>query len=457
MNSKIFILLASVSSVFGFSQIEGHWQGSIVAQGTELPIIFHVEKKENGFSSNFDSPKQGAKGIPIEKTTFINNEVTFDASNIGIVYKGKFNGNEIDGALHQNGFDLPILLKKTESATYALNRPQEPKPPFDYVTEEVSFVNLKDKNTLAGTLSLPKNKKDFPVVVLITGSGQQNRDEEILGHKPFAVIADDFAKKGIATLRLDDRGIGDSSAGSPNDTSESFAGDSNAAVDFLVKKGYKNIGLVGHSEGGMIAPIVALENKNVKFIVSMAGVGIPVLDLMLIQNQNIDRLSGASEKQIQEDIALKKHYFEYLAQYKGSNFENDVQKEMNVFFEKNKSELSKEAQSQIVTTLIQQTNNQWFRYFIRYQPEPCLRKIKIPVLAINGSLDMQVSPKENLEGFRKNLELAGNKNFKIVELPQLNHLFQTAETGSPQEYATIEETISPKALDLMSSWILNLK
>lgn len=445
--------------IFSFAQIEGTWQGNLKVQGIEIPLVFHVKKEAFGFSSQFDSPKQGAKEISIESTIFTNNEVTFDASNLGIVYKGKFNSASIDGTFVQNGMNLPLKLEKIENYTdqTILKRPQTPNAPYDYPTEEVSFVNPIDDNRLAGTLSLPKNKKDFPIAILITGSGAQNRDSEMLEHKPFLVIADDFAKKGIGTLRLDDRGVGGSTAGSSHDTSENFAGDINAAVEYLLKRGYKNIGLVGHSEGGMIAQMVAAKNKNIKFVVSMAGPSIPITDLMVLQNKKINELYGLSDQQIKDDIAIKKHYFEFMKNYNGKHFEDDAHKNMTDFFSRNTFEMPKDQQNQLTAALIQQTNNAWYKFFMKYDPEIYLRQIKIPFLALNGSLDSQVLPKENLNKYRQIFMKNGNKNVKIEEFPQLNHLFQTAKTGSPQEYENLEESISPIALKSMSNWILGLQ
>ncbi|HQK41006.1 MAG TPA: alpha/beta hydrolase, partial [Flavobacterium alvei] len=226
MKNKALVLILFLSFQSLFSQeIQGSWAGSLSIQGTQLPLIFNIQKNGDSYKTTLDSPMQGAKGIPVAETTFANNQLQIVAQNLNLKFSGLLKEEAIEGTFIQNGASFPLVLTRKKEDTPALNRPQEPKAPFDYPIEEVVFVNAKDKNTLAGTLTLPKNKKDFPVVVLITGSGAQNRDSEIFGHKPFAVIANDFAQKGIGVLRLDDRGVGGSSKGTTEDTSANFATD----------------------------------------------------------------------------------------------------------------------------------------------------------------------------------------------------------------------------------------
>ena len=259
MKTLISMVLILLAQTFYAQEITGSWQGELDIQGMKLPLILNITKDGENLKSTLDSPKQGAKDLPVSKTEFVNNELKFEASNLGLSYKGTLKDGKIEGTFSQGGMQLTLtFVKSTGENKTVFNRPQTPKEPFDYKTEEVTFVNPTDKNTLAGTISIPKNfKNSDKILVMITGSGRQNRDEELFGHKPFAVIADNFAKKGIATLRIDDRGIGGSSKGKDDDTSANFATDISTAVDLLVKKGYKNIGLIGHSEGGMIAPMVA--------------------------------------------------------------------------------------------------------------------------------------------------------------------------------------------------------
>ena len=300
-------------------------------------------------------------------------------------------------------------------------------------------------------LLIPKNFKNTDkILVMITGSGRQNRDEELFEHKPFAVIADDFVKKGIATLRVDDRGVGGSTKGKDDDTSANFATDISTAVDFLAKKGYKNIGLIGHSEGGMIAPMVANTHKNVRFLVLMAGPGTKLYELLVQQNYLSGKLAGMPQKDLSEAKIANQKIYDFIKNYKGNDYENDLKTFLNENFKGKMSEAE-------ITQTISQTKKNWFRYFIKFNPDDYLSKVKIPVLALNGSKDFQVPAKENLEAIKTSLTKAGNKNFEIAEMEGLNHLFQECKTGAFSEYAEIEQTISPIALDKMSNWILKLK
>lgn len=460
MKTKIllFSLFVSFQSLFS-QEIQGSWAGSLSIQGTQLPLIFNIQKNGDLYQTTLDSPMQGAKGIPIAETTFANNELQIAAPNLNLKFSGNFKGETIEGTFVQNGGSFPLVLSRKSNKTPALKRPQEPKPPFDYPIEEVDFVNSKDKNTLAGTLTLPKNKKDFPVVVLITGSGAQNRDSEIFGHKPFAVIANDFAQKGIGVLRIDDRGVGGSSKGTTEDTSASFATDIATAVDFLSARGFKNIGLIGHSEGGMIAPIVAVQNKNIQFVISLAGPGIPIDQMMLLQTQSIAKSQGATTTQIDATSAFNKKVYDYIINYKGTNLQADFQPYLKEEFKKLTQDqgLTENQIDEFVAQQIRSVTSPWYVYFLKFNPDLYWSKIKIPVLALNGSLDMQVKATENLAGIQASLAKAGNKKATIKEFPGLNHLFQEAKTGSTAEYSTIEQTIAPVVLDTMSNWILGLK
>lgn len=456
----LFLFLLFFTPFFG-QEIIGSWAGELDIQGTKLPIIFNVKSNETGLTTTMDSPAQGAKDIPVAKTTFEKNELFLDASNMKIQFKGALINDKIDGTFSQGGMSLPLVLLRKKEGETKPNRPQTPKAPFDYNIEEVSFKNPIDLNTLAGTLTTPKNKKNFPVVVLITGSGQQNRDEEIFGHKSFWVIADDFAKKGIAVLRLDDRGIGGSDKGNnTTPTSQNFATDINAAVNFLALKGYKNIGLAGHSEGGMIAPMVASQNNKVKFVVSMAGPGIPIEELLQLQSKAVAKLDGASDVDLKMNEELNKKL--YNVAKNGATTEN-IKLEIKKVLIEDLKKLPKEQlppESEIDKMLeneAKQISNPWFVYFLKFNPDTYWSKVKVPVLALNGSLDVQVTSKENLAGIKSSLEKGKNKSFEIVEFPNLNHLFQEAKIGSVAEYAQIEQTISPTVLDKMSSWILKLK
>ncbi|MBC5861961.1 alpha/beta hydrolase family protein [Flavobacterium turcicum] len=430
----VTVLLLSIQLLFA-QEITGSWQGELDVPGMKLPLIFHIKKEGEKLISTLDSPKQGATNIPVSTTSYSADQLTLELPALGISYSGKVTNESINGTFKQGGMELPLILSK-------LNRSQTPKAPFSYKIEEVTFINSTDKNTLAGTLSEPNNfNKKEPILIMITGSGKQNRDSALFGHKPFAVIADDFAKKGIATLRLDDRGIGGSSKGSNDETSFNYATDINAAVLFLKAKGFENIGLIGHSEGGMIAPIVASTSKDVKFLVLMAGPGQPINELLVLQNYLAGKLAGMSEEELQKSSQINRMIYDFIKNYKGTTFDSDFDKFINSSSEKLPDDVKK------------QVTNAWFRYFIAFNPDEYVSKIKIPVLAINGSLDFQVPAKENLEAIKKSLTKAKNKNFETYEFQGMNHLFQECTTGAMSEYAEIEQTISPKVLDKISSWI----
>ncbi len=452
MKTKLLMVLILLAQIFYAQEIIGNWKGELDIQGMKLPLILHISKDGENLKSTLDSPKQGAKDIAVDKTSFINNELNLEVKALSVSYKGTLKNEKIEGIFQQGSMSLPLIFEPFfGEEKVSFNRPQTPKPPFDYQTEEVTFVNPIDKNTLAGTISIPKNfKKSNKILVMITGSGRQNRDEELFGHKPFAVIADDFAKKGIATLRIDDRGIGASSKGKDDDTSANFATDISSAVDFLAEKGYQNIGLIGHSEGGMIAPMVSKTNKKVKFLVLMAGPGTKIDELLIQQNYLGGKLSGMPERDLAEANVANIKIYDFIKNYTGKNYQEDLKK---FLMENFKGKMSDEE----MTQTINQTKKNWFRYFIKFNPNEYLSLVKIPILAVNGSKDFQVPAKENLAAIKKSLTKAGNKNFETIEFEGLNHLFQECKTGAFSEYVDIEQTISPKVLDKMSSWILKRK
>ena len=455
MKKYLAIIPAIFLSYISIAQsITGTWSGYLNVQGMKLPLVLHIQQSCDSLISTMDSPTQGAKGIPVNKTIFADNELQFEIEIIGAAYKGKLESDSISGTFKQMGMEIPLILNRGALDIKPEVRPQMPQPPFAYNIEEVNFKNPVDTNTLAGTLTTPKGKKQFPVVVMITGSGAQDRDETLFDHKPFWVIADHFTKNGIGVLRLDDRGVGGSSNGKNDPTSANFATDIDAAVNFLAKRGYKNIGLVGHSEGGMIAPMVSAKNKNVKFIVSLAGPGIAIEKLMVLQNEAVSKSGGATAQKVQEAAEEADSLYRFINNYNGQHFEGALK---NYLLQHDDSKLTDGIKEMMINQQVTVLSSNWFRYFIKFDPTKYLTKLKIPVLALNGSKDIQVLSKQNLAGWKASLEKAGNKNFKTIELEDLNHLFQQAKTGSLSEYAEIEQTIDPKVLDLMTSWILKLK
>lgn len=347
------------------------------------------------------------------------------------------------------------------------SRPQEPKAPYPYDEEEVVYHNEKDRVQLAGTLTLPRSKRPFPAVLLITGSGPQDRNESLLGHKPFLVLADHLTRLGIAVLRVDDRGTFKSTGNFNEATSEDFAADALAGVEYLKTRreiAPKQIGLIGHSEGGLIAPLLAARSGDIAFIVMMAGPGLSGEQILYRQADMISRASGVSDELIALNRGAQERMFAIIKQEKDSVIaEQRIREEAKIFREAavgTRAEGNEEQQravnliSAAIEVQAKLVVKPWFRFFLTYDPRSALMKVRCPVLAINGEKDLQVPAEENLTAIRQALEAGGNKDYTTVSLPNLNHLFQTCRTGALSEYMQIEETISPAALETISKWIL---
>jgi len=440
----------------------GTWQGKLAVSGVELRIIFHIEANEDGLSGTLDSPDQNAYGIACGDVSLVGESVTIVVPQIGGTYQGEFSDQKnIEGTWSQGPANLPLNLSFTEEVE-ELKRPQEPKPPFPYKSEEVSIENASSGVTLSGTLTIPAGAGPFPGAVLVTGSGPQDRDEAIMGHKPFLVIADYLTRNGIAVLRYDDRGFGGSTGDFQSATSEDFAEDAKSAVDYLRMQAMINplkIGIIGHSEGGMIAPMVAVQEQDIGFIVLLAGTGLTGADIILLQSRLIAAASGVSEEDIERNSKFNKGAIQLVTTIKDSDeldqkaeaFIDDFAKLLPESQQGNDSNIKRTLRSQI-----NQYNSPGFKYFLTYDPVPTLEKVKCPVLALNGEFDLQVPPKENLDAIEAALKRGNNKNYRVEELPGLNHLFQHTETGSPAEYSQIEETFSEDVLKMMTDWIRGL-
>jgi hypothetical protein len=464
-----FLFSISVMAQNSDISILGNWKGELAVSSTKLPLIFHIKKNANekGFSATMDSPAQGAKDIPVNEAIFEGNNLTLKLPNLGIEYEGKLiSETQIEGTFKQAGQSFPLVLTKIEENTKEKseeeiqNRPQEPKPPFDYKIEEVKFENkiTKEKTILAGTLTLPKNANaKTPVVILISGSGAQDRNQEILGHKPFLVIADYLTKNGVAILRYDDRGTAQSTGTFKNSTSKDFATDVEAAINFLKTRkdiDTKKIGLIGHSEGGIIATMVAADPKNsVAFIVLLAGVAVSGSEVLLTQQAAIGRVNGASEEDIEKVRLSNKAIFDIIKENQDSTI---LRTKMKNYFENFIVEadfpptMNKE---EVIKDLLKNLDDEWLLFFLRYNPKENLSKVTCPVLAVNGEKDLQVDAKINLTAIENTLKEAGNEKVTIKYFPNLNHLFQTTQLGLPSEYGVLEETFSPLVLEVMKEWI----
>ena len=454
----IFIF-GAISTIFS-QDITGTWNGILKVQGMQLSLVFHIDKTEKGFSSTMDSPDQKAFGIPVTTTNFENSKLIIAMANPRIEYEGVLGADgTITGTFKQSGQSFPMNLSKEKVEKEIIKRPQEPKKPYSYYTEEVVFENKVANINLAGTLSLPTKEGVFPAVILISGSGAQNRDEELLGHKPFLVIADYLTKNGIAVLRFDDRGTAMSKGDFKTATTLDFSSDVEAALQYLQTRkeiDQKKIGLIGHSEGGIIAPMVAAKSKNVSFIILLAGTGIPGDKLLLIQQELIGRASGISEEDLQKSKIINTEVFELVKKETNSD---QLKKDITALITKSiNSDPDNKipdgiSESDFIDIQVNQLLSPWMQFFIKYNPAPALEKVGCPVLALNGDKDMQVPSKVNLEAINKALTKGGNKKFTTKELPNLNHLFQECKTGSPKEYSEIEQTFSPSALTEIINWI----
>lgn len=390
----------------------GSWSGKLKVGAMSLTLVLHLEQADGYVKVSLDSPDQGAKGIPAFKEYLSDDSLAVKIESIGMTYRARLKEGKLDGTFSQNGFSTKLVLTK---GIAEVKRPQTPKPPYPYVTEDVVFRNEADGATLSGTLTWPvgydKNAKKKPVVLLlVSGSGQQNRDEELFEHKPFLVIADYLARQGIATLRYDDRATGKSVGGEvKNATTADFSRDAAAGIDFLrSNKAFGKVGVLGHSEGGSIAFMLGTQ-KKVDFIVSLAGPGVKGDTLLVAQANRILSLSGQPA---------------YMT-------------------------VEKYRQQETVQQV------PWIRWFCDYDPSDDIRKTPCPVFALNGDRDSQVLSSLNLEAIRR--LLPSSKRHLIKEYPSLNHLFQHCTTGLPTEYGQIEETISPEVLEDIARWIQSLQ
>lgn len=436
------------------TDITGRWEGKLNTGTTFIKVVFRIIKDSQGNLHAFmDSPDQGAYDIPVRKVTSDNGEVIIDVAKIKGKYSGKISKNKliIEGTWKQSGISLPLKLSKITTgkseATAESSRPQEPEPPYPYKVEDAKFTNKQAGFTLSGTLTYPNSGNKFPAVVLISGSGSQNRNEEIFGHKPFLVIADYLTRNGIAVLRYDDRGFAESGGNAEEATSLDYAEDAYSAFKYLKSKDFidkENIGLIGHSEGALIASYLASKHSDISFIVLLAGPGVPGKDLLLMQSEALLRAEGASDDYIKKIHKINKQIY------------NTVLLENNL--EKAKEKITKILKGLKLSTeqiKIQEKTllSPWYRFFLSYDPKPALEAVKCPVLALAGSLDTQVPAEINIKAIKDALEKGGNTRYTVMELEGLNHLFQPAKTGLPGEYARIKETFSKNALKIIADWI----
>lgn len=421
LTSVVFAMMA-----FAANAQEGTWNGELNVMGNKVPLVFN-------FSTNgctIDSPSQGVNGIQAEKTVKDDGTISVKVGMIGATFEGKMTDGEIKGTYVQNGFPLPLTLKPGK---LVVKRPQTPVPPFPYKEESVSFTNAQ--YTFNGTLTLPENySKNTPVVLMVTGSGQQNRDEELFSHKPFAVIADALARQGIASLRYDDRGWGDKSVNFADFTTDDFRQDAAAAIP-LLRKRFNKVGILGHSEGGTIAMMLAAEGKA-DFIVSLAGMAISGKETLIMQNRQAMSAIGLPKETVDSYCnSISKALDEIASGKKASEINID---DVPV------------ALKPVTIKALQQADTPYIRHFLTVDVGKLLPEIKCPVLALNGNKDTQVDCDANTTRIEKGL---ANCKHSIKKMDGVNHLFQHCNTGIVTEYQQIEETISPEVLQEVAKWI----
>lgn len=446
----VLILALLLSSLYAEAQdsVAGSWYGSADVGGMKLRIVFHIEQVQDSLRATMDSPDQKAIGIPVHSVKFADSTLLIEMPSIYFTFKGKLTSQQdsIKGNVLQRMRLIPLSLSRNKIE--AARRPQDPVEPYPYKVEEVVFESIIEDIRFAGTLTLPeKSTGKCAAVVLVSGSGASDRDESMMGHRPFLVLADYLTRNGIAVLRYDKRGVGGSTGNLIQATTANFSHDALAAVRYLRSRSdidSTKIGMIGHSEGGLITSMVAYTNKTVKFIVLLASPGVPGDALLLMQNEAIGRASGMSKVA----LAMAKNINHKLYNMVIMDApESDILKYL----------MSNPAMSeQQAKEIIKQITSAWFKTFLVYEPAIYLEMTTCPVLALNGTKDLQVPYKENLSEIQKALTVGGNKNFKVEALDGLNHLFQECGSGLPNEYASIEQTFSPVALEKITSWIVSI-
>jgi pimeloyl-ACP methyl ester carboxylesterase len=452
------VLLLAAAPLLAAEKVEtsfvGNWLGALKAGPAELRLVVKIQAAPDGtLRGTADSPDQHAQDIPLSEITLVGGAASFKMPAASGAYVGKMSadGAQIDGEWTQGGKTFPLTLKRVDEVPKIARKAQEPTPPYPYVEEEVTYPNAAAGITLAGTLTKPPKGGPFAVVLLITGSGPQDRDARVVGHPLYLVLADQLTRAGIAVLRVDDRGVGRSTGSFATATTEDFAGDVLAGVEFLKTRkdiDPHRIGLYGHSEGGMIAPIVASRSKDVAFVVLAAAPGVPLEEGLPRQAELIDRANGTPEAVITRRVALQK---KCLAVVKGEPDPALAEKKIRELIAEEKG-IAEGGPADWMEKQIRMVLTPWFRYALTLDPRPALKQVHCPVLAINGEKDTQVPP-ENLAAVRAALEEGGNKNVRTVTLPGLNHLLQTCQTGSPAEYGSLAETLAPVAFETVSTWI----
>ncbi len=456
LTSFFFLLLVLTSTA---QDITGTWHGMADFSGSKLRIDFNIDSLGTILVCTIDSPDQDALGMPCSSISFVKDSLEIQSDYIQLTYKGQFRNNKFHGFVFQGGYKVPLLLQRDFIPASKPHRPQEPNEPYGYAVSHVSIKNPDGGHTLAGTLTVPNGQAKSPLAILISGSGPQDRDETIMDHKPFWVLADHLTQQGIAVLRYDDRGVGESGGTFAGATSEDFASDVDAIIDWALSHNKIDpmaIGLIGHSEGGMIAPMVAAENQMVSFVVMLAGPGTSGREIILDQTRLIMESSGSSESDI---VTMENMLREVSQVIQFPDTTKSLDEQLRPLVSRGLEAVSDEeaeafgGRDKMIDLRIEQFKDPWYQYFMKYNPKEAIKFTRCPVLAINGLLDLQVPCSKNLSAIEYALKLGGNPDFEIHAMPGLNHLFQHSETGSVAEYGLLEETLAPEVSILIGEWI----
>jgi uncharacterized protein len=448
--------------------VTGSWTGELEVQGMRLPLVFHIGESGGGLTATMDSPLQGARGIPVDSVVVDGTELRLRVLSIGGAYIGRLTAPDVlEGEWRQGGGALPLTLRRGAAASAEPRRPQHPVGPFPYRVEEVRFANEAAGIRLAGTLTLPEGTGPFPAVALVSGSGPQDRDETLLGHKPFLVLADHLTRSGVAVLRYDDRGVGSSEGDFATATTLDLAADAAAAAEYLRSHpavDRSRVGLVGHSEGGLIAPLVAtgahgVPTADLAFVVLLAGPALRGDEILGLQLRAIAAAGGAAPDQIERSARVQEQLLEIV---RTEPDEARRRERLAALVRADLETMTPEArlaqgippaqEEAFVAAQAEAAASPWMREFVLLDPRPVLARLRVPALALFGEIDVQVPPRENEPAMREALRDAPDAT--VITLPGLNHLFQTAVTGFPGEYGALEETFAPEALETITSWIL---
>lgn len=424
-----------------------------------MRIDFHLDSLDRNLVTTMDSPDQDSFDIPCSSIAFKNDSLVIQLDSIKLTYRGQFRNEKFHGFVSQGGFRVPLLLQREFIPAPKPHRPQEPNEPYGYAVSKVSFTNPDGGHKLSGTLTLPQGKSKSPLAILISGSGPQDRDETIMDHKPFWVLADHLTRQGIAVLRYDDRGVAESGGTFGGSTSEDFARDVNAAIDWALshsKIDPMSIGLIGHSEGGLIAPMVAAKNRMVSFVIMLAGPGTTGREIVLDQTRLMMESIGSGEPDI---VTMENMLREVIQVIVNPETVKELEEQLRPIIRRGLEIVSNEeaaiygGRESLIKARLKQFTDPWYQYFIQSDPTTALKLTSCPLLAINGLLDIQVPCYKNLSAIEYAMKSSGNPDFEIHAFPGLNHLFQHCETGSITEYGLLEETMAPEVQILIGQWI----